>query len=226
MGERPWWGQGLRMLRPLAAPAAARFSLGSEATPLAVRPLIASPVVHAGVLDAAECERVKAMAEKRGFSPSNSAYGEADSRRCRSTWLLPEDDAHWLYAKVGACIERANERFGFAVNGFLEPVMVARYGPGDHFDWHLDIGPELAANRKLSVSLLLDPPGEYEGGGNSALCRRVRRFDKTRCGECAKAAVEGLFEALAREGGEESGPHPQQQDEDRGREAEAYERLR
>ena len=164
MGERPWWGQGLRMLRPLAAPAAARFSLGSEATPLAVRPLIASPVVHAGVLDAAECERVKAMAEKRGFSPSNSAYGEADSRRCRSTWLLPEDDAHWLYAKVGACIERANERFGFAVNGFLEPVMVARYGPGDHFDWHLDIGPELAANRKLSVSLLLDPPGEYEGG--------------------------------------------------------------
>lgn len=45
-----------------------------------------------------------------------------------------------------------------------EPVQLAEYRVGDEYDWHLDIGPYAAALRKLSLSVQLTDPGEYEGG--------------------------------------------------------------
>ena len=52
----------------------------------------------------------------------------------------------------------------FAVVGFAEALQLTEYGVGGHFDWHLDIGPEDAASRKLSLTVLMNAPSEYDGG--------------------------------------------------------------
>jgi hypothetical protein len=45
-----------------------------------------------------------------------------------------------------------------------EPVQLSEYQVGDEYDWHLDLGPGPASRRKLSLSVQLTEPNEYEGG--------------------------------------------------------------
>ena len=92
------------------------------------------------------------MGEPRGY------------RQCRNAWLDPADDCDWLYRRVGEIFEEANERFRFRLCGLIESIMVVEYEQGDAFDWHLDSGPSLAANRKLSLSIQLSASADYDGG--------------------------------------------------------------
>jgi PKHD-type hydroxylase len=46
----------------------------------------------------------------------------------------------------------------------VEPPQLAEYGVGDKYDEHLDIGPGTAALRKLSLSVQLSDPKDYDGG--------------------------------------------------------------
>jgi PKHD-type hydroxylase len=41
---------------------------------------------------------------------------------------------------------------------------LAKYVEGDFFDWHLDFGPGESSKRKLSMTIQLSDPSEYEGG--------------------------------------------------------------
>lgn len=52
----------------------------------------------------------------------------------------------------------------FRLIGLVEPLMVVSYDEGDGFDWHLDSGDQLSANRKLSLSIPLSSTREYRGG--------------------------------------------------------------
>lgn len=54
--------------------------------------------------------------------------------------------------------------WNFEING-VERVQIGRYGVGGHYDWHIDASvPEDGFQRKLSVSILLNDPSEFEGG--------------------------------------------------------------
>jgi PKHD-type hydroxylase len=43
-------------------------------------------------------------------------------------------------------------------------LQVATYSVGEHYDWHIDLGPGKNSSRKLSLSLQLSDSSEYEGG--------------------------------------------------------------
>lgn len=68
-------------------------------------------------------------------------------------------------ARVYAELMRINQRhYRFDVAG-VEPMQVAEYGVGDEYGQHLDIGPGSASLRKLSASVQLSDPADYDGGG-------------------------------------------------------------
>jgi PKHD-type hydroxylase len=113
------------------------------------------PIDCARALEAARCEPAE-RGEVIGQHPG--------SRRCHCAWLPETPRTAWLYDRVAAIFLVANRQFGFELAGIIEPVMAVAYGPGDGFDWHLDAGPELTANRKLSLSLLLTGANSYQGG--------------------------------------------------------------
>lgn len=47
----------------------------------------------------------------------------------------------------------------------IELMQIGRYSEGGHYDWHQDIKvPENQRQRKLSISILLNDPAEFEGG--------------------------------------------------------------
>ncbi len=76
---------------------------------------------------------------------------------------MPENQ--WLYQKLGQIgIQSNNERYGFELHGFHEALQLMHYGLNDLFNWHLDFGPGPSSGRKLSLTVQLSDPDDYEGG--------------------------------------------------------------
>jgi len=62
-----------------------------------------------------------------------------------------------------------NEGYGYQLTGFMEGAQIAWYEAGGaggdgHYDWHVDIGPGPYSLRKLSMSVQLSDPADYDGG--------------------------------------------------------------
>lgn len=79
-----------------------------------------------------------------------------------------EDPVHdWIYDKLGFAVAVANtEYFKFNLLGIIHSIQLLHYkgSDNDHYDWHVDVGGEGAATRKISVSIPLSDPANYEGG--------------------------------------------------------------
>lgn len=114
-----------------------------------------------------ECERILQLASSRGQYEGGvgaEAAAAENIRRSTVTALYPASHTDWLFDKLEYALERLNEGYGFRLDGFFEGVQVAWYDPDGHYDWHVDIGPGRYSRRKLSMSVQLSPPDEYDGG--------------------------------------------------------------
>lgn len=94
--------------------------------------------------------------------------GEVLDKKKRSATVhtVPHgEDSKWLYELISSRVAQYNQ-FGyeFDVAGIYQDFQLIKYEEGDHYDWHLDIGPGLASYRKLSVVIQLSSPEDYEGG--------------------------------------------------------------
>ena len=78
--------------------------------------------------------------------------------------IVPNEDSQWIFNKMTQIIAQSNQYYRFDINGFYEPLQLAEYGEGDFFDWHLDFGTGASSIRKLSLTIQLSDPSEYEGG--------------------------------------------------------------
>lgn len=75
----------------------------------------------------------------------------------------PKND--WIYQKLASiAITSNNQRYWFDLLGFHQELQLTRYSEGDFFDWHLDFGAGEISARKLSITVQLSDPKDYEGG--------------------------------------------------------------
>ena len=65
----------------------------------------------------------------------------------------PAPEQQWLFHKLGVLFLDAGRRFGFDLEGFLDPLQFTEYGAGQHFEWHMDTGRDQTSLRKLSVTI-------------------------------------------------------------------------
>lgn len=71
----------------------------------------------------------------------------------------------WIYHKLASlAINCNNERYWFDLLGFHQELQLTRYTVGDFFEWHLDFGAGEISARKLSMTMQLSDPDDYEGG--------------------------------------------------------------
>ena len=83
-------------------------------------------------------------------------------RNCTVAWLDPEG---WLAEKLEEVAAHINgEFFGFDLAGFADPFQYTVYREGGYYGWHMDMGDTRREPRKLSFTIQLSEPDEYEGG--------------------------------------------------------------
>ena len=125
----------------------------------------APAVAGEGVFSAEDCARIAALAEPEQEARLHGGDDHAGYRDSRVTWIRPGPDTEWIFARTLAFVQEANAaHFHCDLAGFTEPLQLAEYGPGQHYDWHLDIGNGPISIRKLSFIVQLTDPADYEGG--------------------------------------------------------------
>jgi PKHD-type hydroxylase len=88
-------------------------------------------------------------------------------RITQHAWIEWTPETEWLYMRIEQAARAFNERiYQFDITGFSEPFQYTVYhgNEGGHYDWHVDQGRGLPVERKLSFSVQLSEPSDYEGG--------------------------------------------------------------
>jgi PKHD-type hydroxylase len=71
----------------------------------------------------------------------------------------------WLFTKLMKVIQSVNgQLWNFELIMAREPIQYTEYEDNGEYGWHIDTGHGPSAQRKVSVSVLLTNPDEYEGG--------------------------------------------------------------
>jgi PKHD-type hydroxylase len=113
-----------------------------------------------------EIERIRVLGDSNPFCPVgvtiNSTKERVNTKGCR---VRLNDSTRWIYERMAAVVLAANEQnFRYDLTG-LEVLYYMRYdAPDEHFGWHVDSGAHPPCPRKLSFSVQLSDPSEYDGG--------------------------------------------------------------
>ncbi len=101
---------------------------------------------------------------KATLGGSDEKYND-DLRKSSVIFLDDNEEMKWIYEKLKMIAIAANhEYFWFDILGFHQKLQLTQYSEGDFFDWHLDFGAAEISARKLSVTVQLSDPDDYEGG--------------------------------------------------------------
>ena len=110
-----------------------------------------------------ECHTIVNLAKDKGLIKGKTK-GETDVRDSKISWLYP-DDMDWAFRRVTDFVLNLNERFfKFDIFGLNEGFQFTNYqAPSGKYGKHVDRASNIPV-RKLSISIQLTNPEEYEGG--------------------------------------------------------------
>lgn len=114
-----------------------------------------------------ECRKIIEIGESKILENATIQNGRKDLSIRESTiaWLYPSDDMDWVYRRVTDVITGLNNQFfKFDLFGLLEGFQFTKYeAPSGFYGMHIDkvLGSRI---RKLSMTLQLSDPEDYEGG--------------------------------------------------------------
>ena len=90
---------------------------------------------------------------------------DTEYRVCEMAYMLPDEDDQTMDI-IDTLLQmtlQANARYQFDVDAF-ESISIVRYPEGGFYSWHKDLGSKHTAYRKISMSVQLSAPEDYEGG--------------------------------------------------------------
>ena len=99
----------------------------------------------------------------------NKPKGGTDTKKRVTTisWIPFKEMGH-MYQDLNTFIQKTNENhFGFGDIQITEQAQFTEYPVGGFYDWHMDCDVNMANQppvRKISMTILLNDPAEFEGG--------------------------------------------------------------
>jgi PKHD-type hydroxylase len=97
---------------------------------------------------------------------ARTAGGDTSKQRNSSvSFLYPNQWTTWIFERLQHLVLDANHNFfQYDLSSMEEGIQFTEYvAPGQHYNWHMDRG-RLRAARKLSMTVQLSNPADYEGG--------------------------------------------------------------
>jgi PKHD-type hydroxylase len=112
-----------------------------------------------------ECQKIINIAKDKGLIKGTTKGVTKDVRDSKVSWLYPVDGMDWVFRRVTDITLNLNERFfKFDLFGLNEGFQFTNYeAPSGKYGKHVDRAINSPV-RKLSISIQLTNPEEYEGG--------------------------------------------------------------
>ena len=87
-------------------------------------------------------------------------------RKSSIKWIHHDEYSAWLYDKmIDLAMKANNGLWDFNLHSVIDSIQYTEYyDNGGHYDWHVDVGPGSINHRKISITVQLSDPEEYEGG--------------------------------------------------------------
>ncbi|HYC36980.1 MAG TPA: 2OG-Fe(II) oxygenase [Usitatibacter sp.] len=123
-----------------------------------------TPLCFPGIFTSRECDDILAIAEPRLKYRSGLSVPREGVRTALTAWLDPGPETQAVTDRLSRLVHQVNAYYDFDIVGFRDPLLISRYLPEDHFDWHFDVADPATSTRKLSLSVQLSEPSEYDGG--------------------------------------------------------------
>lgn len=104
------------------------------------------------------------------FNQATIIDGDPNNKEIRSSsvkWIPKESQWDWLYVKLMSMAEKANSvLWNFNLYSVPDLIQYTEYYASEngHYTWHQDFGPGVTSLRKVSITVQLSGPDEYEGG--------------------------------------------------------------
>ena len=109
----------------------------------------------------------KTLPQEKGTVFEDKNPDHALARKSTVSWL-PFDKMQPMYDDINNFIQKTNRNhFGFGDIQIREPAQITEYIKGGFYEWHTDTAVDMGSEppvRKLSMTLLLNDPSEFEGG--------------------------------------------------------------
>jgi PKHD-type hydroxylase len=122
------------------------------------------------VFNEEEIEKIIALEDLMQFTKGQvgeSHHGQlnTNTRDSDIMWVHPNEQSIWLFEKFSFLVGHVNyDHFMYDIEGF-DAFQYTRYKEQEHYTWHYDsFGGYQNFDRKISASILLTDPKDYEGG--------------------------------------------------------------
>ena len=119
---------------------------------------------------ATELELIESMTLKIPFEVAATGQDDkstiSEYRKSQIKWCPQNEEWNWVYTKLHNMIKEANDTmWKFDLSTMNEQIQYTEYYEGGgHYDWHMDCGIGIQNQRKVSVTVQLSPPDDYQGG--------------------------------------------------------------
>ena len=117
-----------------------------------------------------ELLKVNELVSKLSFQEGLTSGEGKSNKEARSSivkWIPKKDGFGWLYFKLMEMAAEANNNvWKFDLYSVLDNIQYTEYhaSQNGHYGWHQDIGNGQMSKRKVSITVQLSDPSEYEGG--------------------------------------------------------------
>jgi PKHD-type hydroxylase len=142
----------------------------SAFSPTFPRPLGGPVIAWQGAFSTAEVDGIIALGDGMARERAQLVQAQDPLGKKRITdvaWLVRGPDTAWLFARLEQVVQRLNSQY-YKYELYPELRERLQYtiydsSQGGHYDWHVDHGAAMPDARKLSISLQLSEPTDYQG---------------------------------------------------------------
>jgi 2OG-Fe(II) oxygenase superfamily len=116
--------------------------------------------------DPVECEKIIALHDlTHPLQSKLSNFLGLTSRDSDLFWIPRVANTDWLFSRVWETVSHYNSKYGFELADDMGQAQLTRYQSGQHYDWHMDIGPQQMSLRKITAVVELTSNQARRGGG-------------------------------------------------------------
>jgi len=112
-----------------------------------------------------ELEWLENLQNLYNFETASTIAGDTnDFRKSKIKWMHHDNASAWVYDRLKDLSVEANSVWKFNLHTIVDSIQYTEYYATEngHYTWHQDFGPGGPSLRKISITVQLSGPDEYE----------------------------------------------------------------